>query len=580
MQQNNDADHLNIPLLLCGFFLVYAFELLFLLNIRGDFVGHDYHYFIPRLIDGLLFFRTQGLSIPWYTPSFCGGIPFYADPQSIFYSLPQFLALLLPPWEAVQISVVCFMIIGGVGMWLLLRRVINLSEFASYLGTLLFISNGFYAMRMSVGHVTYQAFMTAPLLLFALTSRQLDVFLGIGLIAFISANFVHSGGHVVSLIVLLSCILALPSLWALPARPSIALVRTTLWRLVLGGMLGFAMSSPKVISAYHLTINQNRSMVFDGLPITQAGRLFLSQLFWPGTFTPFEWGVWEYNSALSPLAIFGLLLFVVACVRSAISFVRRRRSITVLQGICIVGLCLAIPAIAILSTGAFNFARLSQANWLAANLRMNLRFTAAFILPICLWSALGFSTLQHRWWRSTLVILAFVVCPFVGAKVALTTQAAPGQYFDKSGVTEFYRRARFDPLDELRVQKLVFGKRLDDFRALETRASNINCYFPLFISPPSLLPGPPELVENAQYNFINPACYVFPSENNCSPGDRISTTDRQNLEHLLSHQNPRWKFSPYIQQSIVLAKVAFVMGLAVLILGMYRTRRHDLSSSQ
>ena len=38
-------------------------------------VGHDFSYFIPRLVDTDLYVRINGLAIQWYTPSFGGGLP-------------------------------------------------------------------------------------------------------------------------------------------------------------------------------------------------------------------------------------------------------------------------------------------------------------------------------------------------------------------------------------------------------------------------------------------------------------------------------------------------------------------------
>ena len=42
-------------------------------------LGHDYSQFIPNFIFGKIWFNNNFLKIPWFTPSFCCGIPFFGD---------------------------------------------------------------------------------------------------------------------------------------------------------------------------------------------------------------------------------------------------------------------------------------------------------------------------------------------------------------------------------------------------------------------------------------------------------------------------------------------------------------------
>lgn len=51
-------------------------------------VGHDFAYFLPVYLDGYVWSAKNGLlEVPWFTPSFCTALPFFADPQSGYYSL-------------------------------------------------------------------------------------------------------------------------------------------------------------------------------------------------------------------------------------------------------------------------------------------------------------------------------------------------------------------------------------------------------------------------------------------------------------------------------------------------------------
>src|SRR5215216_7213206 len=80
--------------------------LIIVLLINRDYplVGHDYRYFIPRLIDTNLHIQRNGLSIQWYTPSFGGGLPAFPNPQHLEYSLVQALTFLVNPWLALLLT--------------------------------------------------------------------------------------------------------------------------------------------------------------------------------------------------------------------------------------------------------------------------------------------------------------------------------------------------------------------------------------------------------------------------------------------------------------------------------------------
>src|SRR6266508_159528 len=45
--------------------------------------GHDYGFFLPRMLDTHLHHRINGLGIQWYTANFGAGTPAYPNPQYI-----------------------------------------------------------------------------------------------------------------------------------------------------------------------------------------------------------------------------------------------------------------------------------------------------------------------------------------------------------------------------------------------------------------------------------------------------------------------------------------------------------------
>ena len=54
-------------------------------------VGHDFSGSALSLLEGKFWIDSNGLltgllNPPWFTPAWCSGSAFYADPQSLFYS--------------------------------------------------------------------------------------------------------------------------------------------------------------------------------------------------------------------------------------------------------------------------------------------------------------------------------------------------------------------------------------------------------------------------------------------------------------------------------------------------------------
>ena len=46
-------------------------------------IGEDYSYFFPYLLSGAQWISQNGwLTVPYFTPDYCGGIPWLANPSS------------------------------------------------------------------------------------------------------------------------------------------------------------------------------------------------------------------------------------------------------------------------------------------------------------------------------------------------------------------------------------------------------------------------------------------------------------------------------------------------------------------
>ena len=85
----NEAPILAVGVVVWGFYL--SLILPYLPNAEGHWAP-DYYLHFPNLLVGLAWERANGLFVaPWFNPSQCGGVPYFADPNVAYYSLPQAL---------------------------------------------------------------------------------------------------------------------------------------------------------------------------------------------------------------------------------------------------------------------------------------------------------------------------------------------------------------------------------------------------------------------------------------------------------------------------------------------------------
>ena len=126
-------------------------------------LGNDYSLFLPQFIFGKVWFNNNFLSIPWFSPSFCCGLPFYGDPQTMYYSLQQLFFLFFSPLTSLKLMYLFFSFACFLGTFLLLHKSFNKNIYISLIAATLFLFNGFFNYRFIIGHVTYINFIFIPL---------------------------------------------------------------------------------------------------------------------------------------------------------------------------------------------------------------------------------------------------------------------------------------------------------------------------------------------------------------------------------------------------------------------------------
>lgn len=141
-------------------------------NLHG-LLGHDFSLAHPAMLDGALWFWKNGLfEVPWFTPSFCAGQPFFADPQSGYYSPIQWLTFVLPPTTAAHLAMLLCTSIGYWSYYFLARSVFAASAAASVVCGALAMLNGFVPHRFVMGEIGYQLFLLTGFVAWMLLSKR------------------------------------------------------------------------------------------------------------------------------------------------------------------------------------------------------------------------------------------------------------------------------------------------------------------------------------------------------------------------------------------------------------------------
>jgi hypothetical protein len=517
-------------------------------------LGYDYGLFLPWMIAGHFWYTVNGPFVPpEFVPSFCGGIPFLFNPQSVYWSLPQALMTVLPPLASLAVSWITFGVLGALGMFLLLRRTFSVSCPAALAGASIFLLNGFYIDRMIVGHVTFHGVMLLPWIAFLLFARSggrrrlAPAARGIGAGLMLAYLFYSGGTNTILPMLLALAILAL--LLVHQGRWH----RGIVWVTVLAFALFLALSAYKLVPALAFAGNVVRPVslrMTGSLPALVGGAglsLFVPQLlaYLPAETLVLDRVEFEYGVGITPL---------IAVVCGIVCAVRRRELAPLLKGSRALPLtaCAVLLAVPIL------------VNWDALGLRwlvlhvpvlkmmsVMLRFWFAYVPLLCVLTALLLDYVIHAPARRAICSSAAIALT-IGQSALTDMDYYASQQYDPSALVAAHARIRaggtvppigriadpWAPSSTARQRRLT--ARND---AVVFGVSAYPCYEPMFgyrmevFRPGRLATGPALEDRNGLLNLKNPSCYVYPRENQCRPGDEFTRRQRLQAE-AFSHYRP------------------------------------------
>ena len=538
-------------------------------------LGEDYSYFLPLVLAGKYWIAQNGIfAVPHFSPAFCAGLPFLANPQSIFYSVPQALTEFVDPQTSFFATTVLFASLGGLGTFALLRARFAASLPAACLGAVIFLFNGFLLYRMAIGHVTYHAVGLLPLLCCVLLTpmagypdRHWRFSLASALGGAMLAYFVYAGAVNIIIPLAISA-LAVALLQALVRRPTSSFFVVGVGTGLLAALAGAAKLVPAVVLVATFPRTEELRILPD---FASALGWLIRALFLPWTIPEFLFRH-ELEFGLGPVPL--LLLIGGGCAAIARGALRRRcdrRSWVTATALVAV---LAVPLW--LNFGSANFAAwLESLPYIGENALL-MRWFFIYLLPVTVGAAL---TLDY--------LFAGPRARAGAALVGMLATIVPAVLAD----TTHYRHPPYDPGVILAADRSlaaagapppivgISAGRNDQFNdGLAYGESAFPCYEPLFgyrlqsfpwgIARGSLsLPG---------HHLRNPVCYIYGRDNGCAPGDSFTAEMATAEASFVAYRRFPYR-TPWWQKA---ADIASLIGLAVILagtgLGVYRLRRRQI----
>ena len=526
-------------------------------NSKG-LLGHDYEYFIPSFIFGKIWFLNNFLSVPWFTPSICCGIPFYADPQSMYYSIPQIIFLIFNPILSVKLIFLFLSALSYMGMFLLVNKNLKFDIYTSLLCASLFLFNGFFVYRAISGHVAYLSYIFIPIYCFFLIQsyenqlKNKSSFVYLILSSIIFANFFHSGSGPIILIILIS-ILSVLSFYSLFIQ-SLKIFA----RFVLSVFLGILISLSKITAVLFFLRNFPRNY-----PATEfhsffsfVKTFFLSFFIKPNqeyfndnltSMFPFGMHEIEFGVSIVPLILIFFIFFL-----NKKKFKLNYQSIYFFSLIIIIFL---IPVL--LNVNFLNQFQLIQKIPILNSTWVQSRWMAVYILPIIIISGLIVRNLDFNATQKKYLTIFFIFILLVQNFMrdnnwhfneARHYNVEKANNFSMS-ISKNKKFEIFGPailMNQNNTPKIVNNKNDMSFY---NGFSPLTCYQPIFgyglekLNARKIIFGSKEVFSDNSYllysnkfdnkdnhfAFFKPSCFLFPKANNCLPGDLFKVSEKEKL---------------------------------------------------
>ncbi len=586
---------LQLCLLLVAVLFYLFFYNRFFMDQSGA-IGGDYSYFLPQLLSGYFWYQQNDVfSIPWFTPAFCGGLPFFPNPQSTYFSLPQLLFNQLGPINSVYSVFLLFAVVGQLGSYCLLKHIFRFDTASAFTGSLLFLFNGFYTSRMITGHLTYHVFMLVPLLAYCLlcnfTTRDRIQTIAPGLIlpAMLMAYVIYAGAVNLMLPILISLIGVYycyrlfmedkPDFW---------------YRFFISGFIALSLTAAKLVPAFFYIKAFPRDQYslpgFNGLlaALFNTGKsLFDSHE--PGiaenlvnlTFPATDIGL-DFSIGILPM----LIIMSYTLYALGLYFYKKQPLWRGQQPVCLCALLVVLLVPVVVNTYYPWWNELLKSLPYIKNSSLLTRWTAIDILPLVIISSYCLNKFSHVRWYILIATLSVTIVLL--EKHVSVDRYKPALIYGAADVTESYRfvaaTGKITPihsigafLDDNNNYVMLHGR--NDL--MTTGVSVLNCYEPIFgyqlenFPAGDLFPGPIGASVNNRLNIKNPACYLFGTANQCTPGEHFAVDAKEDMLAFSRYQSYSFSLPGLVMFAVILScctLAACLLLLSITVIRLYLDR--------
>ena len=582
-------------------FLIHQYIFLNFFPNNNGFLGHDYEYFLPNFMFGKIWFKNNFLSVPWFTPSFCCGIPFYPDPQTMFYSLQQFFYIFFEPILATKFLFIYLSFIAYVGMFLLLKKNFNFSFYLSLLGATIFFFNGYFLYRTIVGHIGYANYIFVPIYCFFLISsithinsyvRKIYLLLS----SITLSTFIYSGTGSLMLFVLISIISILLIYYIINKN-----FKSLFLGFIKSSSIGFLLSLSKLSAAIFFLNNFKRDYyepLFFENTYDYLYSTFKSLFLFPDidhynnsviNNDSISLNIHEIEYGVSIIPFLAFLIF----------FLNFKKIKNIFYDYKLLFLIIFISIIPLIfNIGLFSIGKVWSSIPILGSTWVNIRWNTMFIIPLIIFSLTIFnSNLIIKKNNYLIIVLIFIV---ILQNVIYDKKYYHNQNYNPESMIELSKNINNNHIDTHikgisvlidKDEKIIANQRNDNFKI---GLSSYFCYQPIFgyslqkfpnknlkfnkkfkvTDNKFLLIGDTNFSDDGKnLNFLNPSCFLFPEKNNCKPGDLFKKTQKKNLDNFLEYKQLEFKKNFIQTISNYISLLTFVFLIIYLIIIFYNLKK-------
>jgi hypothetical protein len=563
---NEDIKKNNYIFYFLLLFILFIHQIIFqnLIIFDNSMVAEDFYFSLPNLIFGKIWYLKNGLfNPPHFIASQGGGIPFYADPQSSYYSIFQIFFILFKISTSLKVIFFLFSLIGFFGSYLLLKKSFKFERYTSLLCATLFIFNGFFVNRFLVGHLFLTYYIFLPFYCFFLFSSVLSKNLYIQKISLIFSSIIFSSFFFAG-----ASTVIIQSTYSIGIVVLIFYIKYKNYNIFINFIYSIFLSLLISLSniSYKIHFYSQFTREIGGTTLNNFGSFLytsLTSLFLVPD--PFFYRENQINNIKTYLSIaeleFGLS--VISLILLIIFFLKFKKFYQKENLILyfFLFLILIIPSFYI-----FNFFLISnileKIPIIGAIWERN-RWFLIYIYPIIIINA--FVVQKFFSSKNTLIIIIFAFIPIFQTLTyhKIRNVFYPDKSFKNKAVYSIVNLENFSKsitlknIDKLYVKYIDYiedQNRLDKNEGFISNTSKLFSYSPIFGYHMERLPIENLIkkrsnyiseikIKNGKYDMFNPACFIFPKENNCFPGEKLNTNQKDNFEKLINYKPVKFNIS-------------------------------------